>query len=296
MKILSVVSLVLILAGFPCSSFADNDRFTVFKVEVETIFDQEKKTEPAKDFYITGGTDDGLTKSTILDVYRKKHIIDPTNGDDYEIAIRVGQVRVFKLHKDVAVTRISALTSIDDAPVLRYRTVMVGDYAVVRKTQQKAKKENKVSQADRMKPVIENKVSQADRMKPVMREKSLPADSGLLLPAEVLFKVDDWKLKAAAHTALATVYNTFNEATDKDILIEGHTCSLGAAPYNMELSKKRAQSVSDYLISSFGIPANRIQTKHYGEESPIASNETKAGRKLNRRVVIHFLPRKAESL
>jgi len=282
MKILLVVSLVLILAGFPCSSFADNDRFTVFKVEIETTFDQEKRTEPSKDFYITGGTDDGLNESTVLDVYRKKNILDPTNGDDYEIAIRVGQVRVVKLYKDVAVTRITALTSVDDTPVLQYRTVMLGDYAVVRKTPAEPKKENKVSQTD--------------RMKPVMHEEPLPVDSVMLLPAEVLFKVDDWKLKAEAHTALATVYNTFNEAKDKYILIEGHTCSLGEAQYNMELSKKRAKSVSDYLINSFSIPANRIQTKHYGEESPIASNETKAGRILNRRVVIRFPPRKAESL
>ena len=282
MKILLVVSLVLILAGFPCSSFAENDRFTVFKVEIETTFDQEKRAEPSKDFYITGGTDDGLNESTVLDVYRKKNILDPTNGDEYEIAIRVGQVRVVKLYKDVAVTRITSITSVDDAPVLQYRTVMIGDYAVVSKTQAEPKKENKVSQTD--------------SMKPVMHEEPLPVDSGVLLPAEVLFKVDDWKLKAEAHTALATVYNTFNEAKDKDILIEGHTCSLGEAQYNMELSKERAQSVSDYLINSFSIPANRIQTKHYGEKSPIASNETKAGRILNRRVVIRFLPRKAESL
>jgi outer membrane protein OmpA-like peptidoglycan-associated protein len=281
MKILTVVSLVLILAGFPGSTFADNDRFTVFKVEVETIFDREKSVEPAKDFYIAGGTDDGLNESTVLDVYRPKHIPDPANGDGYEIAIRVGQVRVVKLYKDVAVTRITALASVDDAPVLRYRTVMVGDYAVVAKTQAAPKKENKVARTD--------------RIKPLSQEEPLPADSWMSLPAEVLFNVDDWRLKAEAQPALAAVYTTFKEAKDTDILIEGHTCSLGAAQYNLELSRKRAHSVADYLINSLNIPASRILTRYYGEGSPIASNETKAGRIQNRRVVIRFLPRQAAS-
>ncbi len=277
MKILLTVALVLILAGFPCSSFADNERFTVFKAEIETMFDQEEKTAPVKDFYISGGTDDGLTKSTVLDVYRKKNILDPINGDAYEIGIRVGQVRVFKVYEDVAIARIAALTSVDEAPVLRYRTVMVGDYAVVRKKQEEPRKESTVTHTE---PV-----------KPVMSAKPLPEVPGLLLPADVLFIVDGWKLKAEAHTPLATVYSTYKEAEDTDILIEGHTCSLGEAQYNLELSRKRAQSVSDYLVKSFGIPEDRIRTKHYGEESPIASNETRAGRKLNRRVVIRFVPR-----
>lgn len=282
MKILLIVFLVLLLAGLPCSSFADGDRFTVFRVEIETTFDHEKEIEPAKDFYINGGTDAGLSESTVLDIYRKKSLPNPTTGADYEVAIKVGQVKVIKLYKDVAVTRITDLTSVDDTPVLRYRTIMVGDYAVVAKAPIESSKEDRAPQTN--------------PMKPVMHEEPLPLASGMSLPAEILFNVDDWKLKPGAHATLASVYNAFKIAKDKDILIEGYTCSLGEAQYNMDLSEKRAQSVSDYLINSFGIPASRIQTKYHGEESPIASNETKAGRILNRRVTIRFLPHEAASL
>ena len=159
---------------------------------------------------------------------------------------------------------------------------MVGDYAVVAKAPLVSNKEDKTSQTN--------------KMKPAMHEESLPPDSEMSLPAEVLFKIDDWRLKPGADATLTAVYNAFKKAKDKDILIEGYTCSLGEAHYNMELSEKRARTVSDYLINSFGIPSNRILTKYYGEESPIASNKTESGRILNRRVTIRFLPHNAESL
>lgn len=67
--------------------------------------------------------------------------------------------------------------------------------------------------------------------------------------------------------------------------IEGHTDSLGKASYNKSLSQRRADSVANVLVQTFGIEAGRVNATGYGEEKPIASNETKDGRAQNRRVV-----------
>lgn len=68
-------------------------------------------------------------------------------------------------------------------------------------------------------------------------------------------------------------------------IIIGHTDSTGRAEYNLGLSKRRAQSVSDYLVST-EVDANKLRVIVRGEEAPIASNETSDGRAQNRRVEI----------
>ncbi|MCK5797662.1 MAG: OmpA family protein [Deltaproteobacteria bacterium] len=69
----------------------------------------------------------------------------------------------------------------------------------------------------------------------------------------------------------------------KRIRIEGHTDSRGSARYNKRLSQKRVESVRTFLIEQ-GIVSTRLEAKGFGEESPIASNRTRAGRSKNRRV------------
>jgi outer membrane protein OmpA-like peptidoglycan-associated protein len=90
--------------------------------------------------------------------------------------------------------------------------------------------------------------------------------------------------------ALAVIKKMFSQSKNTDILIAGHTCSLGTEEYNLELSRKRAQSVADYLINTIGIPAYHVRTLYYGEKVPIASNDSEESRIRNRRVAIHFQP------
>lgn len=71
-------------------------------------------------------------------------------------------------------------------------------------------------------------------------------------------------------------------------VIEGHTDNTGKAAYNQSLSQKRADAVAALLITRFGIAADRLQAKGYGEDRPVASNDTQAGRQKNRRVVAVF--------
>jgi OOP family OmpA-OmpF porin len=71
-------------------------------------------------------------------------------------------------------------------------------------------------------------------------------------------------------------------------VIEGHTDSSGASAFNQNLSQLRAESVVDVLVKKFGIDAKRLSAKGFGEDRPIASNETAEGRKQNRRVSAIF--------
>jgi len=74
------------------------------------------------------------------------------------------------------------------------------------------------------------------------------------------------------------------ENPELDLTLEGHTDSRGAAEYNRDLSQRRANTVKNYLVESFGISPTRITSIGYGEERPIASNDSADGRAQNRRV------------
>jgi len=74
------------------------------------------------------------------------------------------------------------------------------------------------------------------------------------------------------------------------VLVTGHTDPIGTQAYNQKLSERRAVSVKDYLESK-GIKATRLTAMGYGEAQPVASNDTDAGRALNRRVELIVLSR-----
>ncbi len=101
--------------------------------------------------------------------------------------------------------------------------------------------------------------------------------------AGVYFDTNKSEVKGTSAETLNSLIGILNEYPDSDILIEGHTDSAGPEDYNMQLSKKRAQSVSQYLNSN-GINASRLTTKWYGESQPKADNTTNEGKAKNRRV------------
>jgi OOP family OmpA-OmpF porin len=70
--------------------------------------------------------------------------------------------------------------------------------------------------------------------------------------------------------------------------ISGYTDSIGTAKYNVGLSQRRAASVKKYLVEKFSIAPERLTTEGYGETRPIATNKTKEGRQLNRRIETNF--------
>ncbi|MBU2996359.1 OmpA family protein [Cellulophaga baltica] len=103
--------------------------------------------------------------------------------------------------------------------------------------------------------------------------------------AGVYFDTNKSDIKGTSANTLNSLTGILNEYPDSDILIEGHTDSAGPDDYNMELSKKRAQSVSNYLNNN-GINSSRLTTKWYGETQPKGDNTTTEGKAQNRRVEV----------
>jgi len=101
----------------------------------------------------------------------------------------------------------------------------------------------------------------------------------------IMFDVDKAGLKDQYRGELSELSTILNKYEDTNILLEGHTDSTGSEEYNLDLSKKRAQSVSNYLATQNVNPA-RFTIMGYGESQPIASNETVEGMAQNRRVEV----------
>lgn len=99
----------------------------------------------------------------------------------------------------------------------------------------------------------------------------------------VLFQNGRATLLPAAREKLSKIAGILS--THKGLMVEadGFTDSTGSDEFNLRLSGKRAENTKDYLVSQ-GVPSDSISFKGFGKENPIASNETDAGRKENRRV------------
>ena len=74
------------------------------------------------------------------------------------------------------------------------------------------------------------------------------------------------------------------------IRIEGHTDNVGKRGDNLDLSRRRAMSVRQYLITA-GVDASRLIAEGYGPDNPVSTNETEGGRAQNRRVAFTILDR-----
>lgn len=114
----------------------------------------------------------------------------------------------------------------------------------------------------------------------------------------ILFAYDSYDLSASSKQNLQEMAGTLKKYPDTDILIAGHTDSKGGESYNETLSLQRANSVFSYL-NDLGVATRRLETVGYGETSPVATNETAAGRAKNRRVEVAIyaneeMKRKAE--
>ena len=101
----------------------------------------------------------------------------------------------------------------------------------------------------------------------------------------LLFDFDSDQLRAESKRNLDSLAKSLAGFGDSNLLLVGHTDSVGTAGYNLDLSQRRASSVADYLITR-GVPAARLATSGRGETDPIAPNDTDADRQLNRRVEV----------
>ncbi|AVR46373.1 hypothetical protein C7S20_14480 [Christiangramia fulva] len=99
----------------------------------------------------------------------------------------------------------------------------------------------------------------------------------------VYFATDKYNINDASQQTLNKLAGILKEYPNTNILVEGHTDSVGSESYNLTLSKNRAQAVTNYLVDK-GISGSRFTTKWYGESQPKYDNSTTEGRAKNRRV------------
>jgi outer membrane protein OmpA-like peptidoglycan-associated protein len=111
----------------------------------------------------------------------------------------------------------------------------------------------------------------------------------LNMPGNVTFQTNSADINANFYQVLTSVAIVLKEFDKTVVDVAGHADSVGAEDKNMELSQRRASSVSGYLAAQ-GIDSQRLITVGYGETRPIASNDTPEGRQQNRRVEITLLP------
>jgi outer membrane protein OmpA-like peptidoglycan-associated protein len=97
------------------------------------------------------------------------------------------------------------------------------------------------------------------------------------------FENNSDKILASSYPALDVLVMLLAEKTDCSLNLAGHTDNVGNDEFNMNLSKRRAESMKAYFVSK-GIDGARITTEYFGETKPIDTNDTPAGRKKNRRV------------
>ena len=102
---------------------------------------------------------------------------------------------------------------------------------------------------------------------------------------DVHFDFDRYSLRPEATRVLDEAVRALTDNPDLKIEIEGHTCNIGTAEYNLALGERRATSVREYLASR-GVGADRLRTVSYGEERPKYDNAREETRRMNRRAAL----------
>ncbi|MCP5538848.1 MAG: OmpA family protein [Akkermansiaceae bacterium] len=114
-----------------------------------------------------------------------------------------------------------------------------------------------------------------------------PGEEKILMPTDILFEYNEWELKEAARLSMMKLAFIVQTNEKAQFVIEGHTDTFGTDEYNMDLSKKRAGAVRDWLMERLQIGAKNIKAVGYGRGRPIVNpNGSIEEQSLNRRVEI----------
>ncbi len=117
---------------------------------------------------------------------------------------------------------------------------------------------------------------------PAYKSVTVSADK-LTLKQKIIFAVGGSKIQSRSSSLMKEISSVLMDRGDTCVRIEGHTDSTGSAEKNQKLSEDRAESVREALVKS-GISMDRLSVQGFGQDQPIDSNATAAGRENNRRV------------
>ncbi len=116
----------------------------------------------------------------------------------------------------------------------------------------------------------------------------LKADQEAMVEITILYTNNNWDLTAESIAKLKGVVSTLTARPEINVRIDGHSDSYGTSKNNIKASRNRAQGAASFLIKN-GIATSRLQVNAYGEDKPVASNKTKDGMALNRRIEIRII-------
>ena len=164
---------------------------------------------------------------------------------------------------------------------------------------ERAKREatERAQEAERARKEAEAKAREAEQTRSEMDElsrelsdlKAKQTERGIVLTmGDVLFESGKASLSSEAVRNVEKLAGFLQQHPSRNLLIEGHTDSVGSDEFNQGLSEKRAGAVKDQLVAS-GVNPERITTIGYGKRHPVAGNDTTAGRQQNRRVEVIIL-------
>jgi outer membrane protein OmpA-like peptidoglycan-associated protein len=111
----------------------------------------------------------------------------------------------------------------------------------------------------------------------------------LNMPSNITFPSDGDTIRSQFYPVLNSVAIVLAKYDRSAVDVAGHTDSQGSDSYNDDLSRRRAESVADYLASQ-RIDGRRLNVQGFGESEPIADNATDYGRAQNRRVEVSISP------
>lgn len=140
--------------------------------------------------------------------------------------------------------------------------------------------------------VVASDLERIEQLRESLDAESVDGDTLVSLPGDVLFGFDQATVTDAGRRTLADLAELIVLEDPPAVRVEGHTDSVGDPDYNRDLSERRAEAVAAVLVEDFGIDADLLDVRGFGEDRPVASNTTDddeddpEGRALNRRVEV----------
>ena len=171
--------------------------------------------------------------------------------------------------------------TVDQLAYLTKRRIELAEQTIALRS---AEEELGKTSAQRAEARLEAREAQIRKLQEDMQAKQ--TERGTLVTfGDVLFDLDKAELKPAGMRGIQKLAEFLNENPERKVVVEGYTDSTGSDSYTQQLSERRAQSVRRALTHA-GVDPQRIQAVGYGEQYPVASNDSPSSRAMNRRVEV----------
>ena len=238
----------------------------------------------ASSTYASAAQNADVNKYASVELYDAKGALDRAESNwkeekDSEEATHLANLAIERV--EIAQTAAAARKSLEEARTLskqRDKVMLEASQKQVAATKKEAAR------------VKQEAAEREQEMKREMQQmQARETERGLLMTlGDVVFNVGESSLAPGATQKLVPLAQFLKDNPDRQLLVEGYTDNTGSDAFNLDLSQKRAQSVTSFL-ADLGVTPDRMIATGYGKAYPVASNATPEGRQQNRRVEIVIL-------